>query len=89
MLFVFLNSAHVPGGFILHAAAVLFAELYPAVCAEADDGDEANRPGDSDNDTGLGDSRVKGLTRDDEWCRALHGGGGGRQGCGIGRICGD
>lgn len=84
----FLNRAHVPCYFVLHTAAVLFAELYAAIGAKTNDADEINGPDESNNKTGFGDSRVERLTGDykrcgaDDSCRCRG------QSCGIGGCCG-
>lgn len=81
---MFLDRAHVLCNLVLHAAAVLFAELYPTIGAEADDGDEANGPGEGDDEAGLGDSRVEILTWNDERRGVLRGSRGRGLGCSIG-----
>lgn len=90
LLYIFcLDGAHCPCGLVLDTTAVLFTELDTAVGAKTDDANEANGPDESDDDTGLGDSRVKSLSRDDEGGGANNGCGCRGQGCSIGgRSCG-
>jgi hypothetical protein len=66
-----LNGAHGPCCLVLHASAVLIAELYPAKGSKTNGADEADEPNASDQQTS-GEKGERGAG-EHEWRGTLHG----------------